>query len=876
MNFCKSALKVILFIGIFAILLMLVMDVLVFKQQDGTLPMRNYYDLPEDTVDVLFLGSSHIGMNVSTQILWDEYGIAGYKCWGSTQPVWNTYHYLVECLKTQKPKVVVVDVHGSIFSYDYADYVLSVKNTLGMRPSRNKIEAVMASQTEEQWGNLLLELPTYHTRYNELKQEDFEYFPWNHHNDISVLVNQAQTDVFPIEILTEAEVDGIEPLAEKEEKYLRMIIDLCRKNNIPLELITAPYEVTDFEVKRFRAVAELASEYDGLRFTNFNDVYADYGIDPLTDFLDLGHFNASGVPKYTRAIASLLRNRYELPDRRQDPGHIWNSRTAIEIEPVYSLDYKFTGDAHQAYVDTGLALYDNPLSSWTILTEFEMPSMDKFDKVIFSCYNETVGIYSGLLVNIDTNNLLQVRFSSYENIKATELSPREKVQLGVVKDFKTMRVYVNGERVDGFTLDQIQRYTGNLLIGVQQNGDGSLFRYSEPIVYDLQVFDMAMTDSEIKSWTPAKLSEPPVIDTSANRETDLQYALPYRYEGDGLEKYVDTAVKLYEDPSASWTLLARIDTHIDEGDAVYLSDFAEDIDNYRGLLVRRSDFDKLNILYGHGGETTLDIPVDDEILLAILKDVDVYSIYLNGELVVDRAPAPCESYGDTLLIGAEKTLEGELFRYSGTKVYNLEIVNGVMSEEDILMWNPDKMPEEPAPVPTPVDYVLKNGLAGDGKSLYIDTGIQLYDVSDKSWHLHMVLDLSENTSGTALSCFAEDPSNYRGLLVRQLDAATYGITLGKEYITLEVDNAHRMVLDIVKNGYQYKVYLNGELKNELNSMTQSWEGTLFVGAERLLNGEPYRFSTQKIRSLVLSSYLPSDEEILTGSSLETDINLIRK
>ena len=109
-NFCKSALKVIFFVLVFIVLLLPVMDVLKFKQHDGTLPMRNYYDLPEDTVDVLFLGSSHVGVNVSPNILWDEYGIAAYNCWGAIQPVWNTYYYLKECLKTQKSSLRMFSV----------------------------------------------------------------------------------------------------------------------------------------------------------------------------------------------------------------------------------------------------------------------------------------------------------------------------------------------------------------------------------------------------------------------------------------------------------------------------------------------------------------------------------------------------------------------------------------------------------------------------------------------------------------------------------------------------------------------------------------------------------------------------------------------
>ena len=119
-----------------------------------------------------------------------------------------------------------------------------------MRFSRNKIDAVLNSSKQEQWGNLLMGLPTYHTRYNELEEADFQYFPWNKHQDITVLVNQNLDTVFPFDIMDKDQTSEIEPLAEKEEKYLRAIIELCQEENIPLELITSPYQIGEFEQKR--------------------------------------------------------------------------------------------------------------------------------------------------------------------------------------------------------------------------------------------------------------------------------------------------------------------------------------------------------------------------------------------------------------------------------------------------------------------------------------------------------------------------------------------------------------------------------------------------------------------------------------------------
>ena len=161
---------------IFAVLMYLLMCILVPKEQDAFLPMHNYYDLPQDTVDVLMIGPSHIGMNVSSTQLFQRYGIAAYRCWGSIQPIWNTYYYLKECLSVQRPKMVVLDVYGCVYASEYANYERRYKNVIGMRLGLNKLEAVKASAEQDEWSTHLLSLPVYHTRFSEITQNDFTYF----------------------------------------------------------------------------------------------------------------------------------------------------------------------------------------------------------------------------------------------------------------------------------------------------------------------------------------------------------------------------------------------------------------------------------------------------------------------------------------------------------------------------------------------------------------------------------------------------------------------------------------------------------------------------------------------------------------------------
>ena len=103
--------------GIFLCLVLLLLSnlnrILCVKSPHGVDQTRYLYVQPKNKIDVLFLGSSHVHCNVNTQLLWDEYGMAAYLMTGAEQPLWNSYYNLKEALKTQKPKLVVLDMISS-------------------------------------------------------------------------------------------------------------------------------------------------------------------------------------------------------------------------------------------------------------------------------------------------------------------------------------------------------------------------------------------------------------------------------------------------------------------------------------------------------------------------------------------------------------------------------------------------------------------------------------------------------------------------------------------------------------------------------------------------------------------------------------------
>lgn len=164
----QKAVKVLAFLLVLALCYGLMDQVLKIKTDD-MVSLVKLRQLPPDTVDVLLVGSSHIGTNVDNQQIFDEYGISSYNLWVGMQPIWNTYYCLKEALSAQSPQIVIAEVYLSTTTMDYSPKETAIKNVELLNFGINKIQAAFTSY--EKWTDAveaLWGLPYYHERYDDL------------------------------------------------------------------------------------------------------------------------------------------------------------------------------------------------------------------------------------------------------------------------------------------------------------------------------------------------------------------------------------------------------------------------------------------------------------------------------------------------------------------------------------------------------------------------------------------------------------------------------------------------------------------------------------------------------------------------------------
>ena len=172
-------------ITIFAVTIYMLTAVLGFKSPHGINQLEGLYKQPKGTIDVVFMGTSHIHCGVNTGLLWEKYGMASYDYSGAEQPLWMTYHYLKELYKYQSPEVVVIDLFAPARIKEDYQYTWMNENIHGMRFSLNKLQMMFASMEPHMISKYFPSFASYHSRYDDLEKGDFNDFFWNDHEQIA-------------------------------------------------------------------------------------------------------------------------------------------------------------------------------------------------------------------------------------------------------------------------------------------------------------------------------------------------------------------------------------------------------------------------------------------------------------------------------------------------------------------------------------------------------------------------------------------------------------------------------------------------------------------------------------------------------------------
>ena len=194
-----TGVKIILVLLVFCLLLSAVTILLQPKYMTDLVEgsMLSQYYREAGGHDVIFIGDCEVYANFTPMELYRQQGITAYVRGSSQQLIWQSYYILKETLEYEIPKAVVLNVNAMRYSEPVSEafHRLTIDK---MRWSDEKVGIIRASMTEEEnFWSYVFPILRYHSRFDELTKEDFQYFlktkdnTWNGH-----LVNQ---NVLPVE-----------------------------------------------------------------------------------------------------------------------------------------------------------------------------------------------------------------------------------------------------------------------------------------------------------------------------------------------------------------------------------------------------------------------------------------------------------------------------------------------------------------------------------------------------------------------------------------------------------------------------------------------------------------------------------------------------
>ena len=292
------------------------------KRHDFGADWGEYLQEEENTIDVLFVGSSLTYCNVIPAIFWEETGLTAWDVTGPELTVPASYHYLRQAIRTQNPSAVFIEISAVL----YPRYTNFTKAVVGQMPwGRERLEMIVNEAEPENRLGLLFPLHFYHSRWSELSSDDVKVFLHGFDRDLCAgytYLNQYRVPGGYVE-RTDSGMDTENNA--RNLQYLLKIAQVCREEGITPVFYESPAAST-MPRELMDPVYEALNAIEGAVVVNFNDHRDAIGAELQGDYYDNLHYNAVGAEKFTRFLAAWTDEHLALTPGGTADEALWQQR----------------------------------------------------------------------------------------------------------------------------------------------------------------------------------------------------------------------------------------------------------------------------------------------------------------------------------------------------------------------------------------------------------------------------------------------------------------------------------------------------------------------------------------------------------------------
>ncbi len=268
----------------------------------------SFHSMPEESIEVLCCGSSRMWRGLDTMEMNRKYGLAAYNYGSNWQKINTTELFLDDALRTQSPKVVLIEASRINKVLQDSDVNGEIYCTRGLPESKEKkryLEQCFGDDSDR-WLSYYVPLFLAHENWDSLEmghlfrnKEDPDY--------AGTMGFNATYESVSVQYLDPSRVKQKE-LRLTSVQVLDRIVETCRENGASLVFYTSPCAT---KVSYSDAMKQYAAEH-GCTYLNLMENLDEIGIDPQTDFADKKHLNAQGAGKVADYLGKYITEHYDV------------------------------------------------------------------------------------------------------------------------------------------------------------------------------------------------------------------------------------------------------------------------------------------------------------------------------------------------------------------------------------------------------------------------------------------------------------------------------------------------------------------------------------------------------------------------------------
>ncbi|WP_179353360.1 hypothetical protein [Winogradskyella vidalii] len=328
----KLVLKLLVFVAILASLLVYFDSFFIENDNSSVSSYRTVYEEEKESVSLVFLGNSHQGKGLDTNIINAKCETNSIKINGGGINIAQIYYNLLETLKYQSPQIVAIETWALIDKGVRYNKIIDSSGNLMASPYKMEYNKRFGKAKYKEIASIYPKSKLFHMfnafRFHE-NWQDTEKWSKSLYSKFTYSASERSLDK---KINWHLSFDRVKKYNEKtfstegmeltayEEKYINKIIDLSNSNGFKILFYSVPvyrpfynktkegFDVVHKEIKR------ISKNHKNVDFFDLNSLTTgfDYTCMMNEKVSDNQHVNYKGQIKTSALLANYLNNNYSL------------------------------------------------------------------------------------------------------------------------------------------------------------------------------------------------------------------------------------------------------------------------------------------------------------------------------------------------------------------------------------------------------------------------------------------------------------------------------------------------------------------------------------------------------------------------------------